>query len=104
MADPKSGTAFQQAFLEWRDAILTKKKSHKSRFLLSCNNAILEANGSVTPETIMEGIARIESKNAQKFGARTTKKILGPVVAVLKDYYGVIDTCCRAHSRCRITE
>jgi hypothetical protein len=98
MADPRTNTVFQQAFIEWRDSILLKKKSHKSRFLLSCNNAILESKDSASPESIMEGIAIIESKSSQKLGARTTKKILGPVVSILKDYYGVIDTCCKAAS------
>lgn len=96
MGDPKPSTAFQQAFIEWRDSTLMKKKSHKSRFLLACNNAILESNSFVTPETLLEGITKIETKNAQKFGARTTKKILEPVVEVLRDYYGVIDTFCKA--------
>jgi len=99
MEDHKGSTVFEDAFIEWRNTILVKKKSHKSRFLLACNNAIQESKGSVSPEIILEGIKQIESKNAQKFGARTTRKILGPVVNVLKDYRDVIDTCCKIFFR-----
>jgi hypothetical protein len=58
----------------------------------------VESNGSISPEDILEGITSVEAKKAQKFGNRTTKKILGPVINVLKDYYGVIDTCCKPSS------
>jgi hypothetical protein len=96
MAASNSSTVFQQAFIEWRDSVLLKKKSHKSRFLISCNNAILEVDGSITPESILQAITDIEAKNSQKLTSKTTRRVIGPVVNVLKDYYGVIDTFCKA--------
>lgn len=45
-----------------------------------------------TPESVQESVRQIELKHAQKPSIKIMKKVLGPVVTVLKDYYGVIDT------------
>lgn len=47
------------------------------------------------PEAIDEAIRLAEAKHAQKTTFRVTKRVLGPVVNVLKDYYTVIESCCK---------
>lgn len=46
------------------------------------------------PEAIDEAIRMAEARHAQKTSFRVTKRVLGPVVHVLKDYYTVIESCC----------
>lgn len=49
-----------------------------------------------TPEDIQESLCQIELKHAQKPSVRIMKRVLGPFVAVMKDYYGVFDTLSQA--------
>ena len=49
-----------------------------------------------TPEDIEESLRQIEFKHAQKPSVRIIKRVLGPIVSVLKDYYGVFDTLSQA--------
>ncbi|CZR51156.1 uncharacterized protein PAC_01031 [Phialocephala subalpina] len=89
-------TAFQKAFIEWRDSLFKKKKSHKYNFLLSCNYAILTEHNAATAESVEEAVRMIEVKNSQKTSTRMIKKIIGPVVKILKDYEGIIEILCQA--------
>jgi len=45
-----------------------------------------------TPEDIQESMRQIQLQHAQKPSVKIMKKVLGPMVTVLKDYYGIIDT------------
>ncbi|KAG9231383.1 hypothetical protein BJ875DRAFT_517370 [Amylocarpus encephaloides] len=94
--DDERLTPFQEAFFEWRDSVIQKKKSHKSNFLVMCNNAMLGEKGDAGAETIEEAIKVSEAKASQKTSFRIMKKVLGPVVNVLKDYYTIIESCCQA--------
>lgn len=49
-----------------------------------------------TPEDIQESLRQIEAKHAQKPSVRIMKRVLGPLVVVMKDYYGVFDTLSQA--------
>jgi hypothetical protein len=73
---------------------LEKKTSHKSSFLLSCYHAILAEPSAVTPEAVEASIKLIEAKNAQKASARMIRTVVGPVVKILKDYEGVVESLC----------
>lgn len=58
--------------------------------------ARIDLNNPPTPEDIQESLHQIETKHAQKTSVRMMKRVLGPVVSVLKDYYGVLDTLSQA--------
>ena len=91
----RSTTAFQDAFNEWRDSLATKKKSHKKDFFLFCNTAMTSSASGATPDHIAEAINKIETENSRKPGVRAIRKVLGPVVTILQDYSGIIDTLCK---------
>lgn len=80
---------FMRAFYDYLQRIPAKKaqKSMLDR---------IDPNDRPTPEKIQESIRQIESKHGQKTSVKMMKRILGPVVSVLKDYYGVLDTLCQA--------
>ena len=58
--------------------------------------ARIDLNNPPTPEDIEDLLRQIQSKHAQKPSVKIMKRVLGPVVAVLKDYYGVFDTLSQA--------
>lgn len=58
--------------------------------------ARIDLNSPPTPEDIQESLRQIETRHAQKPSIRIMRRVLGPVVAVLKDYYGVFDTLSQA--------
>ncbi len=80
---------FIRAFYDYLQHIPAKKaqKSMLDR---------IDPNDCPTPEKIQESIQLTEIKHGQKTSVKMMKRILGPVVAVLKDYYGVLDTLCQA--------
>ena len=80
-------SAFAEAFYEYLQN-LPEKKNKRSVL------ARIDFSDLPTAETIQEAITKIERKHAQKKSVKVMKRVLGPVVAVLKDYYGVIDTLC----------
>ena len=69
---------------------LPEKKSKRTML------ARIDLNNPPTPEDIQELLRQIESKHAQKPSVKIMKRVLGPVVSVLKDYYGVLDTLSQA--------
>ena len=80
---------FENAFYEYiRD--LPEKKSKRSML------ARVDLNNPPKPEEIHESLRQIESRHAQKPSVKTIKRVLGPIVSVLKDYYGVFDTLSQA--------
>ena len=58
--------------------------------------ARIDLNAPPTPEDIEESLRQIESKHAKKPSVRIIKRVLGPIVSVLKDYSGVFDTLSQA--------
>ena len=58
--------------------------------------ARIDLNNPPTPEDIQESLRQIETRHAQKPSVKILKRVLGPLVAVLKDYYGVFDTLSQA--------
>lgn len=97
MENIKPKTPFEQAFGEWRHLLLTeKKKSHKARFLLACNNAYLDSSlkGLSMEQYIQASMKQVELKQSQKITSKAMKA-LKPVIGVLTDFYGIIDTFCR---------
>ena len=58
--------------------------------------ARIDLNAPPSPEDIEESLRQIEFKHAQKPSVRIIKRVLGPIVSVLKDYYGVFDTLSQA--------
>ena len=80
-------SAFTEAFYDYLQNLPPKK--NKNSVL-----ARIDFNDCPTAESVQEAISQIESKHAQKSSVKVLKKVIGPVVAVFKDYYGVIDTLC----------
>ena len=58
--------------------------------------ARIDLNNPPTPEDIQELLRQTESRHAQKQSVKIMKRVLGPFVSVLKDYYGVLDTLSQA--------
>ncbi|KAF6217408.1 hypothetical protein HO133_006924 [Letharia lupina] len=85
----RTPSGFEHAFYEYIRN-LPEKKSKRSIL------ARLDLNNPPTPEDIQESLRQIETRHAQKPSIKIMKRVLGPVVAVLKDYYGVVDTLSQA--------
>ena len=58
--------------------------------------ARIDLNNPPTPEGIQESLREMESRHAQRPSVKIIRRILGPIVSVLKDYYGVFDTLSQA--------
>ena len=56
----------------------------------------IDINDPPTPEQVQEVICQIESKHDQKKSVKIMKRVMGPFVDVMKEYYGVFDTLCQA--------
>lgn len=78
-------TTFQRALDEYLQSLPSHKK--KSKFLLACYNS----ESPVTPESLNDVIAHAEERASRRTSRRIIKKVLSPVVAALKEYFGVID-------------
>lgn len=85
----RASSGFEDAFYEYIRN-LPEKKSKRSML------ARIDLNIPPTPEDIQESLRQIETKHAQRSSVKIIKRVLGPVVAVLKDYYGVFDTLSQA--------
>lgn len=83
---PRPSTAFVDAFKDYLYN-LPEKKRNKNSILSHIN-----VNSPPTPESIQKSIEDAETKNSNKSSSKIMKKVLSPVIRVLKDYYGVIDT------------
>ncbi|KAJ7349860.1 hypothetical protein DFH08DRAFT_742347 [Mycena albidolilacea] len=68
-------------------ASLPEKKT-KRKFIVACCAATVP----ITPESINEAIKQAEQKRSDRPGMKMARKILSPVIEVLKDYYAIIDT------------
>ena len=69
---------------------LPEKKNKKS--VLSR----LDLSDPPTPDSIHQAMRTVEARHAQKPSVRMMKRILGPVISAMKDYYGVLDTITQA--------
>ena len=58
--------------------------------------ARIDLNSPPTQEEIQESLRQIETKHAQMPSVKMIRRVLGPAVAVLKDYYGVFDALSQA--------
>ena len=58
--------------------------------------ARIDLNNPPTPEGIQESLREMESRHAQRPSVKIIRRILGPIVSVLKDYYGVFETLSQA--------
>ncbi|KAJ7492122.1 hypothetical protein FB451DRAFT_1217062 [Mycena latifolia] len=83
-------STFQRALNTYIESLPKKKK--KRKFIVACC-----ATGTpITPESINDSIKQAEQKNAEQPGKRMAKKILSPVVDVLRDYDGIISNLASA--------
>lgn len=82
-------TPFQDAVLKYVASLSPKKKKHS--FVVS-----ILSNDDATAETVNELLLLLERKNQDRRSSRAIKKILNPVVTVLNDYYGIVDTLSNA--------
>lgn len=89
MKEPRAPCGFEHAFYDYIRN-LPEKKSKRSML------ARIHLSNPPTPEDIQESLRQIEAKHAQKPSVRIMKRVLGPFVAVMKDYYGVFDTLSQA--------
>lgn len=60
--------------------------------------ARIDLSNPPTPDDVRESLRQIETRHAQRPSVKLIKRVLGPIVAVLKDYYGVFDTLSQADS------
>ena len=88
-SNPRTPSGFEDAFYDYI-CNLPAKTSKRSML------ARIDLNNAPTPDDIMESLHQIENRHAQKPSIKIMKKVLGPVVSVLKDYYGVFDTLSQA--------
>jgi hypothetical protein len=88
MASTVQTTHFQKAVKEYVESLSLKKKKHS--FIVST------LSSNATAETVNESLLQHERKNQDRWSSRAVKKILKPVVTVLKDYYGIVDTLSNA--------
>lgn len=86
MSHKRPSTAFLDAFSDYFYNLPEKKRNKRS--ILSR----IDVNNPPTPESIQGSMEAVETKNANKPSMKMMKKVLSPVIRVLKDYYGVIDT------------
>lgn len=85
----RTPSTFENAFYEYIRN-LPEKKSQRSML------ARIDLLNPPTPEDIQESLRQIEMRHAQKPSVKILKRVLSPVVAVFKDYYGVFDTLSQA--------
>ncbi len=77
--------AFQQYIRDLPEA--KNKKSVLSR---------LDLTDPPTPESIQQSMSQMEARHAHKPSVRIMKRVLGPVIMAMKDYYSVLDTLTQA--------
>ena len=87
--NPSTPSGFEDAFYDYIRS-LPEKKSKRSML------ARVDLVHPPTPEDIQESLLQTEMKHAQKPSIKMMKRVLGPVVVVLKDYYGVFDSLSQA--------
>ena len=66
---------------------LPEKKKNKRSIL-----SHIDVNDPPSPASIQRAMQEIEDKHAQKPSMRIMRRVMNPVIEVLKGYYGVIDT------------
>ena len=89
MVGLREQTPFVRAFYDYLHS-LPKKKSKAS--ILSR----IDINDPPNAEKIQEAMLQVEAKHSQKASLRMMKRVMGPFVAVMKDYYGILDTLSQA--------
>jgi len=89
MATQCTSRGFTDAFHQYIRN-LPEKKNKKS--VLSR----LDLNNPPTPESIQESMSQMEVRNSHKPSVRIMKRVLGPVIMAMKDYYSVLDTLTQA--------
>lgn len=80
---------FVRAFYDYLQH-LPAKKAQQSML------ARIDPHEPPSAEKVEEAIRLAEAKHRQKSSVKLMKRVLGPVVAVFRDYYGVLDTLCQA--------
>lgn len=78
---------FQEAVKEFLQAL--PKKSKKTSFVVSCMGA------AATPEHVHQSIVKVEEAAADKPATRIIRRTLEPIIGVLEDYSGIIDSLCQ---------
>ncbi|KAJ6623171.1 hypothetical protein B0H10DRAFT_825470 [Mycena sp. CBHHK59/15] len=90
-AQPQDGrSTFQRALDRYIQGLPEKKK--KRKFIVAC----CATDASITPDSINESIKKAEQRNSEQPGKRAMKKVLGPVVDVLRDYDAIISSLASA--------
>ncbi|KAJ7492169.1 hypothetical protein FB451DRAFT_519336 [Mycena latifolia] len=82
-------STFQRAFDIYIQGL--PKKQRKRTFIDTAYHA------DATPESIHESVKQAEQKYSDQIGTRMVKRIVGPVVDVLKDYVEIISTLVSAN-------
>ncbi|KAJ7642837.1 hypothetical protein B0H17DRAFT_1216337 [Mycena rosella] len=83
-------STFQRALDAYIASLPEKKK--KRKFIVAC----CATGAPITPESINDSIKRAEQKNGEQPGKRMMKKVLSPVVDVLRDYNDIISNLASA--------
>ena len=89
MVTSNQQSPFIRAFYHYLEN-LPEKKNQKA--ILSR----IDINDPPTPEKLQEAMREVENKHGQRNSVRLMTKVVGPLIAVLSDYSGVLDTLCQA--------
>lgn len=84
---------FEEALEEYIESF-PEKNSARKMFLTS-----IERTGGepMTSESISAIVRDAEKKVSQKITTRAFRRLVRPVITVLKEYYGIVDTLCQAN-------
>lgn len=93
MVGPRARSAFEEALEEYIES-LPEKNSARKMFLAS-----IERTGGepMTPESISAVVEDAEKKVSQKITTRAFRRLVRPIITVLKEYYCIVDTLCQAN-------
>ena len=89
MVGLREQTPFVRAFYDYLHNL--PKKKNKGSIL-----SRIDINDPPNAEKIQEAMLQIEAKHSQKTSLRMMKRVMGPFITVMKDYYGILDTLSQA--------
>ncbi|KAL8747305.1 MAG: hypothetical protein Q9190_000811 [Brigantiaea leucoxantha] len=82
--------AFEAAVREWLQKL--PKKSNKRKVLATC----ISSKPCPTPREVEEAISTLEQSFFEKPATRRIRRVLAPVITVLNDYTGILDSLAQA--------
>ncbi|OCL03472.1 hypothetical protein AOQ84DRAFT_433927 [Glonium stellatum] len=66
--------------------------ARQPKFIQKC----LNTSESITPNDVLQSVEQVERDSSNKTSTRIIRKVLEPVITVMVDYSGILDTLCQA--------